>query len=118
MLLAFRVPVPTTFIDRLRNSHFLLPKQQTTSQQRGIHRTRHYALWGDYSITPYMSKEFLKDWTAATEWAKFNEPLFTYLAEELKFRDPATFAKMRGTPWLDNMPDYHVSIQNLNPDTF
>lgn len=49
-----------------------------------------------------MSKEFLKDETVATEWAKVSEPLFTYLAEELKFQDPATFAKMRGTPWLDN----------------
>lgn len=63
-------------------------------------------MWADYSVTPYMSNEFLKDGTAATEWVKINKPLFIYLAEELKLRDPATFVKMKGTPWLDNIIRY------------
>ena len=54
-----------------------------------------------------MSKEFLKDGAAATNWIQANKALFQYLADELKFRDPATYAKMNGTQWLDNMIQYH-----------
>ena len=50
-----------------------------------------------------MSSKFLKDGSVATEWAKNNKPLFDYLAEELKLRDPATFIKMNGTLLPDNI---------------
>ena len=38
---------------------------------------------GIYS-TPYMSNELLKDGTSAIVWAKLNQPLVMYVAEELK----------------------------------
>ena len=103
ILLAFQIPVPTTFISQLQNSHSILPKHQSVYQQGGIHDSRHYTLWGDYSWTPYMSKEFLKDGAAATNWIQDNKALFQYLADELKLRDPATYGKMNGTLWLDNI---------------
>ena len=81
----------------------MLPKYQSVSQQRGIHHSRHYALQGDYFLTPYMFKEFLKDGGAATNSTQANKALFQYLADELKFRDPATYAKVKETPWLDNL---------------
>ena len=105
-ILAFRVPIPSGFIQQLRNSHSLVPTRETKSKQQGTHTSRHYALWADYSVTPYMSNEFLKDGTSAIEWAKLNKPLFNYLADELKLRDPTTFIKMKDTPWLDNIIRY------------
>ena len=63
-------------------------------------------MWAAYSVTPYMSSECLKDGSAATAWAKENKSLFDYLADELKLRDPATFIKMKGTPWPDNVIRY------------
>ena len=53
-----------------------------------------------------MSNEFLKDGTSAIEWAKLNKPLFNYLADKLKLRDPTNFSKMKDTPWLDNIVWY------------
>ena len=85
ILLTFRIPVLTTFITQVRNSHSMLPKHQSVSQKRGIHHSRHYALWGDYSLTPCMSKEFLKDGAATTNRIQANIALFQYLADELKF---------------------------------
>ena len=54
-----------------------------------------------------MSKEFLKDGAAATNWIQANKALFQYLADEVKFRDTATYTKMKGTPWLDNIIQYN-----------
>ena len=79
------------FITTLRTSHSILPKRNAKSVQRGTHHTRHNALWGDYALTPYMSK----DGDASNEWAKVNQPLFRYLADEMRFRDPETFFKMQ-----------------------
>ena len=115
-ILAFRVPIPLGFIQQLWSSHSLLPTRETKSQQRGTNTSRHYALWADYSVTPYMSNEFLKDGTAAIAWAKLNKTLFMYLAEELKLRDPATYVQIKDTPWLDNIIQYggvHLG-QNAN----
>ena len=53
-----------------------------------------------------MSNDFLKDGTSTIEWAKLNKPLFNYLADELKLRDPTTFLKMKDTLWLDNIIQY------------
>ena len=50
-----------------------------------------------------MFKEFLKDGATATNSTQANKALFQYLADELKFRDPATYAKVKETPWLDNI---------------
>ena len=105
-ILAFRVPIPSEFIQQVRNSHSLLPIRETKSKQRGTHTSRHYALCADYSVTPYMSNQFLKDGTSTIEWAKLNKPFFNYLADELKLRDPTTFLKMKDTLWLDNIIQY------------
>ena len=102
-IFAFRVPMTLGFIPQLRNSHSLLPTRETKYKERGTHTSRHYAVWADYSVTPYMSNEFLEDCPSAIEWAKLNKTLFNYLADELKLRDPTTFIKMKDTPQLDNI---------------
>ena len=71
-----------------------------------MHISRYYALWADYSVTPYIADEFLKDGIAVVAWAKLNKQLFIYLLEERKEGDPATYVKMKDTPWLDNIIQY------------
>ena len=94
-MLAFRVPIPMEFITTLRTLHLILPKRNAKSVQRGTHNTPHYALWGDCdALTPYVSQEFIKDGNTSTEWAKVNQPLFLYLADEMRFRDPEIFFKI------------------------
>ena len=59
-ILAFRVPIPLEFIPQLSSSHSLLPTRETKSQQGVTHTSRHYTLSADYSVTAYMSNEFLR----------------------------------------------------------
>ena len=94
---------PTNALCNRTNAQWPNKRGTATSKQRGTYTTWHYALLEDYSVIPYLSNEFLKDGIEATEWAKVNKPLFNYLAKELRFCDPATFAQMKRTPWLDNI---------------
>lgn len=71
---------------------------------------------GDYWLTQYMSKEFLKDSTTAKGSIECDEARFRYFTDELKVPDLATFAKMRRTLWLNNIIQYTsvhlVKMQN------
>ena len=62
-----------------------------------------------------MSSEYVQDGASAQQWVARNKPLFRYLANELKLRDPETYAKMNNIPWLNTMVEHgakHVGQKN------
>ena len=62
-----------------------------------------------------MSSEYVQDGALAQQWVFSNKPLFRYLANELKLRDPETYAKMNNIPWLNAMVKHgakHVGQRN------
>ncbi|KAI9776765.1 MAG: hypothetical protein M1816_005091 [Peltula sp. TS41687] len=104
VVLGYRYRVPKNLLGQLVESTSRVPHRQVQNTVRGSFINRHYAVWRDYAMVPFLSAEYRQDLPASLQWLEANRGLFTYLSNGLRMISPMNYARYAGTkPVLEKL---------------
>jgi hypothetical protein len=96
VILGYRYRIPGDLLTTLTESSLKLPCTGVDAGVRGQFPTRHYTVWREYALEPFLSSEYQRDLPASAEWCKENAGLFKFLSNGLRMISPETYARYGG----------------------